>query len=225
MTDRDGGVETAHKHHAYWDSFYQSRESSSVPEAPSAFAEWVRERLRPDQPVVELGFGTARDSLWFARQGHQVTGYDFAESAVHKAQGAADGHGMDADFAVLDLYDGGAVDSVTQEIVGTTNAPAVYARFLIHSLEDAGRAHLLDLAAKVLTSGGELYLEFRTGQDRGEEHLFGDDHFRVYLDPDTVVREIEQRGGEVMHCEAGHGLAVYKTEDPHVARIVARWSA
>ena len=54
--------ETTRTHHDYWESFYASRASSSVPEEPSAFARWVAGRLRPDQPVIELGFGTARDS-------------------------------------------------------------------------------------------------------------------------------------------------------------------
>jgi hypothetical protein len=216
--------ESISSHHDYWDSFYAGRASGGVPEEPSAFARWVQGRLRPDQPVVEFGFGTGRDSLWFATQGHPVSGYDFAESAVPRALGQADGQGLTASFAVLDLYDPSGVQVVAKDIGRTTNAPAVYGRFLIHSLEDAGRANLLDLAAQVLADGGELYLEFRTGQDRGEQHVFGDDHFRVYLDPDTVVKEIEERGGTVSHAEAAHGLAVYKTEDPHVARIVARWS-
>ena len=216
--------ETTRTHHDYWESFYASRASSSVPEEPSAFARWVAGRLRPDQPVIELGFGTARDSLWFAQEGHQVRGYDFAEHAVQRAQGLADGRELAARFAVLDLYDRAAVDLVAKEVAGTAYRPAVYGRFLVHSLEDAGRANLLDLAGDVLGDGGELYLEFRTGKDQGEQHLFGDDHFRVYLDPAVVVREIEERGGVVVHHEADHGFAVYKTEDPHVARIVARWA-
>ena len=62
------------------------------------------------------------------------------------------------------------------------------------------------------------------GKDAGEAHLFGDDHYRTYLDPQVVVEEIEARGGTVMVLEQGHGMAVYKSEDPHVARIVASWS-
>lgn len=211
-------------HHDYWDSFYAGRTSSGVPAEPSAFARWVQERLSPCQTVVELGFGTARDSFWFSEQGHPVAGYDFAETAVQRAQGRADGQRVTATFCVLDLYDAPEVIVVAKEIERTTNAPALYGRFLIHALEQDGRANLLDLAAQVLARGGDLFLEFRTGQDRGAQHVFGDDHYRVYLDPDIVVREIEERAGTIVHTEAGHGLAVYKTEDPHVARIVARWS-
>ena len=73
-----------------------------------------------------------------------------------------------------------------------------------------------------LRRGGKFYLEFRTGLDADAEHEFGE-HFRKYLEPDVVVAEIEARGGQIEHREAGHGLAVYKNEDPHVCRLVATW--
>ena len=212
------------KHHDYWDSFYRSRTSKAVPEEPSAFARWVEPQLSREQVVVEVGFGTARDSTWLMRQGHDVLGFDFAESAVHHAQGHTDAQGLAGTFSRLDLYDTAAVKEAARDIGDRAVQPALYGRFLIHSLEDSGRHNLFDLAASVLAEGGALYLEFRTGLDREGEHIFGDDHFRVYLDPALVVTEIKERGGTVTDSCAGHGLAVYKTEDPHVARIVARWA-
>jgi hypothetical protein len=216
------GDATLTQHHDYWNGFYAGR-GTDVPEDPSPFARWVATRLEPGERVVELGFGTARDSLWFAAQGHEVRGYDFAESAVAFGTDRAAERHLEASFSVLDLYDRFAVERVVAELAGAEGAKNVYGRFLIHSLEEQGRANLLDLAAGVLTGGGALFLEFRTGKDQGGEHLFGDSHFRVYLDPATVVDEIRARGGRLVHDEQGHGLAVYKTEDPHVARIVARW--
>jgi SAM-dependent methyltransferase len=212
------------EHHDYWNSFYAGRSSADVPEEPSPFARWAATRLPTGERVVEFGFGTARDSLWFATRGHDVRGYDFAESAVAAGRGRATRRGLTARFAVLDLYDRRAVEDVTAELADLPGVSHVYGRFLIHSLEDHGRAHLFDLAATVLAGGGELLLEFRTGKDKGAEHVFGDDHFRVYLDPTRVTDEIVARGGRVVHDEQGHGLAVYRTEDPHVARLVARWS-
>jgi hypothetical protein len=217
--------ENRSEHHDYWDSFYATRASTSVPDKPSAFARWTKDELASEQPIAEFGFGNARDSLWFARQGHTVLGFDFAETAVLQAQGQADGHVLPASFFELDLYDADAVAQAARTIKEHVESPVIYGRFLIHALEDVGRLHLFDLAAEVLPSGGRLYLEFRTGRDRGEKHLFGEDHFRIYLDPSDVANEIEERGGRVTHSEAGHGLAVYKTEDPHVARIVASWSS
>ena len=185
----------------------------------------MAQQLPAGREVVELGFGTARDSLYFADSGRRVHGFDFAESAVSGARRVAAERGLAARFDLLDLYDDRAVDRVGTELTATPAVRALYGRFLVHSLEDAGRANLLRLAARVLRAGGgELFLEFRTGKDLGQEHLFGDDHFRQFIDPMVVELEIEELGGAVTYREEGCGLAVYRSEDPHVARIVAHFS-
>ncbi len=210
--------------HDYWDGFYASRAAAAVPEDCSAFATWVAERLGPEVTLVEFGFGTARDSLFFARRGHRVLGFDFAESAVERASGRAVAGEYDAEFDVLDLYDQPGTVRVAESL-REIEPLVVYGRFLLHSLEEAGRDNLFDLAATALAGGGELLVEFRTGLDAGHEHLFGDDHYRAYLDPDEVVERIERRGGSIIHREQGHGMAIYKSEDPHVARIAARFGS
>lgn len=206
----------------YWDDFYRGGRSAKVPHDPSAFATWVAQQLRSEQTIVECGFGNARDSLWFAHHGHAVRGYDFADSAVAAAQGAAAAEpSMDARFESLDLSDSAAVTAAAADLQALPGLAAVYGRFLIHSLEEEGRHNLIELARSL---AGEIYVEFRTGKDAGQKHLFGDDHYRTYLDPQTVVSEIEARGGTLKVLQQGHGMAVYKSEDPHVARIVASWA-
>jgi hypothetical protein len=213
------------EHRQYWDTFYASRVSADVPVEPSPFAHWVAPSLEAGQLVAEFGFGNARDSLWFALAGHEVMGFDFAHSAVEHAAARAGELGLTATFSELDLYEEVDVKAAADAILERGTPPAIYGRFLIHSLEDAGRQHLLDLASRVLEQGGALFLEFRTGQDKDATHVFGEDHYRHYLDPEVVAQEVRARGGRVTHLESGHGLAPYKTEDPHVARLVARWFA
>ena len=213
---------TVDEQRRYWDDFYKGDRSANVPRDPSAFATWVADQLQPEQLIVECGFGNARDSFWFAHHGHAVRGFDFANSAVAAAQGAAEAEpSMDARFQALDLSDAAAVASAAADLSGLAGPAAVYGRFLIHSLEHEGRHNLIELAKSL---AGEIYVEFRTGKDAGQKHLFGDDHYRTYLDPETVVSEIAERGGTVTVLEQGHGMAVYKSEDPHVARIVASWA-
>ncbi len=209
-------------HRQYWDEFYKGARSANVPRDPSAFAVWVADQLDTDQVVVEFGFGTARDALWFVQQGHTVRGYDFAASAVDAANGHADELPGDASFSALDLSDDDAVAAAVKDLQEHESTPAVYGRFLIHSLEDSGRLNLIELTRSV---GGQIYLEFRTGKDQGKEHLFGDDHYRTYLEPEAVVAEIEERGGTLTTLDQGYGMAVYKSEDPHVARIVASFTS
>ena len=218
--------ENVERNHDYWNDFYAARNPASrVSDEPSPFAEWVATQIDPGQPIVEFGFGTGRDALWFAANGHPVTGYDYAHSAVELAQSLSDSRELPATFHALDLYDSAAVKVQAKSLSAGSTNPVVYGRFLIHALESNGRWNLLDLAASSLENGGALYLEFRTAADEGQQHIFGDDHFRVYLDPETVGTEIKERGGQVTHSETGHGLAVYKSEDPAVARIVASWEA
>ena len=147
-----------------------------------------------------------------------MRGYDFATSAVDAANRHAEALPGDASFAVLDLSDSSAVDAAVADLSAHHATPAVYGRFLIHSLTDVGR-HEPDRGRE--RAGRELFVEFRTGKDEGMKHIFGDDHYRTYLDPESVVDEVEERGGRVKTLDQGHGRAVYKSEDPHVARVLA----
>jgi SAM-dependent methyltransferase len=193
-----------------------------VPREPSPFARWVRDREPAHTSIVDIGAGTGRDSLWFARRGHDVLGLDYIPAAIEKAGKLAAEEDLPARFKTFNLYDLRQVLGIGGELAHRDTPPVLYGRFLVHALEDLGRHNLWRVAGLCLRRGGRFYLEFRTGVDAGAEHEFGE-HFRKYLDPDAVVAEIEARGGQIEHREAGHGLAVYKNEDPHVCRLVATW--
>ncbi len=218
-----GWVRGLRKQLRYWETFYSSKDSAAVPDEPSAFAQWVHERESTSRPLVEIGFGTGRDALWFARQGYDVHGLEYAQSAVDHARDAARAAELSAEFDVFNLYELRQVLAMGARLAQNEAPRTLYGRFLVHALEDDGRQHLWRFAQMALRAGGLLYLEFRTGKDAEAEHVFGE-HFRRFLDPDSVVDEIEARGGHIDFREEGHGLAVYKDEDPHVCRLAVRWS-
>jgi SAM-dependent methyltransferase len=206
----------------YWKEFYAGARSAAVPEEPSPFARWVSEREPPPAPVVDVGSGTGRDALWFARQGHRTLGLDYVEVALERARDKAKAEALSASFEYFDLYDLRQVLAFGARLAHASDDQMLYGRFLLQALEDGGRHNLWRLAGMALRTGGRLYLEFRTDKDADRAHEFGD-HFRRYLSPDAVVREIESAGGRVEHREEGHGLAVYRHEDPHVCRLVTTW--
>ena len=210
-------------HRDYWEQFYAAARSSEVPLAASSFATWVEDRLGAETLVVDVGCGNARDSLFFAQQGRAVIGLDYAHSAVQKGRHAARKAGWDhVEFAQLDLYEADAVARTAAEL-SARQPVAIYARFLVHAVEEEGRHGLWNLARQANVVGtGELFMEFRTGKDANLPHVFGE-HYRNYLEPQLVVDEVEALGGTVVHREEGHGLAVYRDEDPHVSRLVVRW--
>lgn len=209
-------------HRAYWDDFYSRAADHLINERPSTFAQWVRAQLIGGR-LVDIGTGTGRDGLWFASEGFAVTGYDYSPASVLLATQRAQADGLQAGFEELDLYDHEAVTLVGKSLADESTPVAVYARFLVHALEDAGRAHLFELAGAVGARGGPFFAEFRTGKDKGRRHVFGE-HFRLFLDPEQVVDELRASGAASVHVEEGQGLAVYRDEDPHIARLVARWA-
>jgi SAM-dependent methyltransferase len=218
----DGWLRGNNGNRGHWWPFYFGRSRDSVPTEPSPFARWVHEREPANVSIVDIGSGTGRDSLWLAREGHDVLGLDYIPAATERAGRQAREEDLPARYKTFNLYDIRQVLAVGAELAHRAAPPVLYGRFLIHAIEDRGRHNLWRVADMCLRRGGRFYLEFRTGLDADASHEFGE-HFRKYLEPDTVVAEIEARGGQIEHREAGHGLAVYKNEDPHVCRLVATW--
>lgn len=210
------------RHRDYWEDFYSRRSGDLAPAAPSHFAGWCAERVPAGNRIVDLGCGNARDSLWFAGRGYTVTAFDYAAAAIDLGRRRAASLGVRVDFAELDLYERGSVDTVLERLAGVETGVHVYGRFLLHALEPAGQEAVVRIGASALQAGGTMLLEFRTGRDRDASHVFGE-HFRSYPDPEEVVGLLERHGARVVERVEGHGLAAYGEEDPHVARLVAQW--
>jgi methylase of polypeptide subunit release factors len=215
-------VESLDARRSYWNAFYASARVQDVPEEPSRFARWVHDRLGGEGSIVELGCGSGRDTLWFASEGHEVRAFDFAASAVERVTATAVSRGMTVPVAELDLGQPDDVRLAADSVLAAGAPDAVYARFLLHSLDQAGQEGLYRFAAATLRGGGLLFLEFRAQQDEEAAHLFGDDHYRTYLHASDVVKAVESFGGHVLEAETRQGWAPYRTEDPFVTRIVAR---
>lgn len=201
----------------YWQDFYSSQDVDRVPMAESTFATWVAERLPDTAGVIDIGTGTARDARFFATGGRPVRAIDYSPAAVERGRALARREGWAADFEVVNLADLHQVGALAAGL-----EPGVdwhlYARFLLHAIDDETRANLWTLAAAVVRRGGECWFEFRTSRDEQAEHVFGE-HFRRYLDPEQVVLEAKGHELRVVESEEGRGLAPYKSEDPWVARL------
>lgn len=203
------------EHREYWESFYHSRTSVAVPNSPSPFARWVAQWEPAGTSLVDVGSGTGRDTLWFAREGFRCMGLDYAEAAVESATRAAQDAGLSTTFLRANLYDRPEVIEIATRVREQLEPGVVYGRFLLHAIDDDGRENLWAFAGTALSPGGRIYVEFRTEPTK---HEFGE-HYRHFVDPDVVVAELEAIGGRVVRRLEGHGLAVYKNEDPHVCRL------
>ncbi len=211
-----GGLRTNRK---YWDAFY-NRAGRSIKMEPSAFARWVGAEFPSDRPLVDLGAGNLRDARWFARNGRsEVLAVDYSGAALRLRRKPWKRVARE----IINLNDLRQLMSLGVRLSRSERGVDLYGRFLLHSLDAEGRANVLRLASMSLRRGGYLFLEFRTTKDRSRRHYFSTQK-REFLQPDEVVRQIEDAGGRIVHREAGLGLATYQDEDPHVCRIVAAWS-
>lgn len=218
----EGWFGALHPRRKEWDTFYATGSSRKLLAGPTKFARWVDQRYRSERTLVDLGTGTARDAKWFAvKKGRQVIGFDYSMSVLGRDLKLPRGAMLDR--RPLNLADLRDVLALGHALSSRPEPVDLYGRFLLHALDDAGRANLLRLASMSLRRGGYLFLEFRTDQDRGRSHFFPRKN-RTFVDPDDVVRGIQAAGGTIVERVEGTGLAPFQTEDPHVARIVASWS-
>ncbi|HET6561108.1 MAG TPA: methyltransferase domain-containing protein [Marmoricola sp.] len=209
-------------HRKHWDSFY-AQHRQELPRGASSFAHWVAEEYPTSRPLVDLGCGTGRDALWFARNGRRVEAMDYNISVVRRGNNRSSRRELDARFHLVNFYDSRAALAWGARLARDDEPVDLYARFLWHALDDPGRENVLRLASMALRRGGHLFLEFRTDDDAGRPHAFSGES-RDYCSPGTVRADVEAAGGRVVHQEAGTGLAAMGDEDPHVCRMVATWS-
>lgn len=209
----------------YWDAFYSSNPRVQTLRSESPFARWTNEQLGSVDRVLDFGCGTGRDSIYFANAGYAVTGFDFSSAALQVARHERDASGVSASFVFLDLRDSAAALSTVRHLEARNENLACYARFLLHAIGDTERRVLFAIVRSLLAGGGSLFLEFRTPADATTGHVFGETHFRNYLDPETVCEELEELGAEISVCQQGRGLARFNGEDPAVCRVVASWNA
>lgn len=204
-----------------WEDFHRRAAAPTASEEPSTFARWVTERAPASTSVVDIGCGHGQDALWFARNGHQVLGLDYAGAALGRARSAGRSGDSTVTFRAFNLYDLRQVLATGTRLARAGEPHVLYARFLVEALKDEGRENLWRLAKLALRGGGALYLEFRTGKDRATRESGGPP--RNFTRPDTVADEIRSHGGRIEHRAEGRGLDAYEGTDPHLCRLVARW--
>ncbi|RYU14112.1 class I SAM-dependent methyltransferase [Nocardioides iriomotensis] len=180
-----------------WTEFYDSPRAGEVPTGPSDFARWVHRRLRragdTTGGVADIGAGTGRDAIWFARRGRPAVALDAAHRARVLTRRAARRAGQTVDVRRLNLNDAATVLAEGARIAHEGRVRHAYARLLADELEDAARGELLRFSRMVTRRGGRLFLEVRRDGPR-------------------LARAVAAQGGRVVHEEPGPGTRRYVAE-------------
>jgi len=160
-------------------------------------------RIQPGR-AIDLGSGTASNAIFLAQHGFDVTGVDFAPTAIEKGRAMADAAGVEVNFLVDDLTD-------LRHVTGTFDLLVDYGTLddLTPKDRDLYMKNVLSLThpgSRFLLYGWEYPARwwerpvpfFGKPFESGEvERRFGDDF------------EIERIAGEVDDSKFPPGYAVY----------------
>jgi SAM-dependent methyltransferase len=206
----------------YWSNFYHVNKLSQA----STFAQFMSERIAPGAFVLDFGCGTGKDAIFFGKHEHATIGFDASVEGIARANEMKVEHGLEnCRFRVVDAASPDCVEAVRSAVSELGNGArerVIYMRFFLHSVTEAVEDNILDALRDGIDGPFTLAAEFRAVQDEMLPKVFGVSHFRRYLEPEALIRKLTERYGmRILHHEEGHGLSVYKEEDPHLCRLIA----
>ena len=207
----------------FWDEYYSERRADQTL-VPSQFAVFFANEVdgRIDG-ILDVGCGNGRDARFFAGIGYSVVGIDSSPGAIELcrllAESLPDPERARARY-VNSTAIGSGIASGLECLMGLgAEKIAVYARFLLHAVDEAAEA---DLLQSVLQAGSRVALlgaEFRTHHDRNLPKSTPD-HYRRFIDPSVLVARAVSIGYSVEYRTEGVGLAKFRTDDAHVSRVM-----
>jgi len=110
--------------------------------------------------LLDAGCGTGDTALYFAGRGCQVTGIDFIEEAIRRAQGKAAERGLQVTFLVKDAL---TVKDWTERFDNVIDSG------LFHVFSDDDRPRYVEGLATVLKPGGRLFLLCFSDEEPGTQ--------------------------------------------------------
>jgi ubiquinone/menaquinone biosynthesis C-methylase UbiE len=202
----------------FWDSFYTKKRTQKIT-YPSPFALWTIDGyLGKDDIVLEIGCGDGRDSFVLVENVKRVVAIDGCKVAISNNKQRIEASSKNISFIAMDFANIDQLD-IKYNIC--------YSRFVLHAIPEPLEDRVLKHIYNALPKGGKMIHEFRTNHDKlmqkGEllssnERLT--DHYRRFIDTTSFRKKLFKLGFKELYFIESNGLALYKDENPVVARIV-----
>lgn len=204
----------------YWNKIYKKYDLASEKIEPSDFAKSViGDIMHRGGEILELGCGNGRDSLFFLENNLIVTAVDASDHAISNLQNVT--KGMNATFVCDDFVKCEALYHVMYD--------SIYSRFTLHAINGKQENELLKNVKIALKENGRLYIEARTihddlygkGRKVGENAFIYNEHYRRFIDPDSLKRKMEAMGFKIVSMVEDRGFSKTSNQDPMLLRLIA----
>jgi hypothetical protein len=163
---------------------------------------------------LDWGAGNGRDSLYFSSRTKSVLAIDQSVEAVRSINNYATANHI-ANLSAINLDI--AKDSNFSELYRNT-ATIHYSRFFLHALADEALIKYFQILKEIATPSDQIFAEFRAKTEKPISYSWGG-HMRWLRDPNFVENLALEFGFRSHSQEIGFGLAVFKSEDPYIARF------
>jgi SAM-dependent methyltransferase len=204
----------------YWDEFYAHRRGRKFP-APSQFAAFIVQEADDVGLIVDVGCGSGRDSVFFARQGHRVLAIDGSQEAINNCELARAGNGVEGvTFHCVSVGSPEFVD-ILQKILPKERqfTAMIYARFFLHAITNAEEGAFLEGVSGAFQKGDRIALEYRTVRDTLGTKVTPA-HYRRFIEPSHIFEKAGFYGLSVEYAVEGTGFAKFREDDAYVARCI-----
>lgn len=180
----------------YWNSFYNNNNLSLE---PSSFCLFVKEFIKDKSnlKILDCGCGSGRDS-YLLSESHFVTGVD---SSGVLPQNTPTCNFITDNFCSIDKND----------------YDVIYSRFSFHSITNQDQSEFISSITKKDTI---LCMEFRSDKDKDNERIFGDDHYRNFVNINYLKQLLEDNKFYIFYLKESTGFAPYKEENPVCIRTI-----
>jgi ubiquinone/menaquinone biosynthesis C-methylase UbiE len=161
----------------HWNHAHSNQWLHAHSEHQTQFAEEVDDFIPPKSVILELGCGEGNDSIYFAKQGYQITATDFSDVAIErnkKRWSHADLVFTEQDISKPLLFPDNSFD-------------AVYARLSLHYFPDTVTRDIFHELNRVLKDGGMLCFMCKSTNDS------------IYGKGDEIEPDMFELDGHVRH--------------------------
>lgn len=209
----------------YWDTYYSKNDDNAPPRYPSQFAIFVQSSGETFDTVVEIGCGTARDSLFFASQGAKVISCDYSEKVITANSLFAKTLKLQdkVSFHKVDFSNLNNVANFKQHISTTANSgrKCFYSRFFFHAIDINTETCVLLFYSDICRYGDIIACEFRVD---GDQHggKTTSEHYRRYIKPLDFINNCHRYGFSPYYYVEGKAYANYKDDDALVVRTLLK---